>query len=92
MLASCEPEKARMEHRRLCSLCFLPYPFLLPEANGMEFEQVRERESWGGIDGQVDGAGVRSAVGGEREVRVETDIYSNVRFLIIFLRLWTNKI
>jgi hypothetical protein len=44
MLASCEPEKARMEHRRLCSLCFLPYPFLLPEANGMEFEQVRERE------------------------------------------------
>ena len=71
MLASCEPEKARMEHRRLCSLCFLPYPFLLPEANGMEFEQVRERESWGGIDGQVDGAGVRSAIarGGWRRAR-----------------------
>ena len=43
-----------------------------------ERERERERESsggrkcWGGIDGQVDGAGVRSAVGGEREVRVET--------------------
>ena len=25
-------------------------------------------------------------------VRMDSDVYSNVRFFIIFLRLWTNKI
>jgi len=28
----------------------------------------------------------------DRKLRMDSDVYSNVRFLVIFLRLWTNKI